>query len=419
MLKSELLEIIASGESSGIEFKRDDVRPEQLAKEIVAMANLKGGRLLLGVEDDGSISGVQRPDLEEWVMDTVFAAKVHPMLLPFYEEVALDDGERVAVVTISEGPSKPYVVRHQGREEIYIRMGTTSRRATREQQARLHQAGGMLHTEVLPVSGTGLDALDRQRLRDYLQHVMRDTALPDSDQQWMTRLASLGFMTDSVGSERVCTIAGLLLFGLSPRRFLRQGGVRVMVFDALEKTYAATFDEALDGPLVGLWITPDGQEREFVDDGLIERIASVLRPYLRAENGAIGEGLRRDDVGRFANEVVREVLVNSLAHRDWTRLNDIELVVYADRLELTSPGPLPNTMTIEKMVAGQRCPRNPIIVDVLRDYGYVDARGMGVRNKIIPLVRQATGRDPAFEETEDYLKTTIPAAGLPAGAAAT
>ena len=85
-------------------------------------------------------------------------------------------------------------------------------------------------------------------------------------------------------------------------------------------------------------------------------------------------------------------------------------MVYADRLELTSPGPLPNTMTIEKMIAGQRSPRNAIIVDVLRDYGYVDARGMGVRNKIIPLVRQASGRDPLFEETEDYLRTTIPAA---------
>jgi ATP-dependent DNA helicase RecG len=63
------------------------------------------------------------------------------------------------------------------------------------------------------------------------------------------------------------------------------------------------------------------------------------------------------------------------------------------------------------MIAGQRSPRNPLLVDILRDYGYVDARGMGIRNKVIPLVRKMTGRDPIFEVTDDYLKTTIPAAG--------
>jgi ATP-dependent DNA helicase RecG len=97
MLKSELLEIIANGENSGVEFKRDDLRPEQLSKEIVALANFQGGKLLLGVEDDGAISGIQRSDLEIWVMDTVFGRYVHPMILPYYEEVEFDDGKRVAV----------------------------------------------------------------------------------------------------------------------------------------------------------------------------------------------------------------------------------------------------------------------------------------------------------------------------------
>lgn len=82
MLKTELLELIANGENSGVEFKRDDIRPEQLAKEVVAMANFQGGRVLLGVEDDGTVSSIQRPDLEEWVMN-IFQNKIHPMILPF------------------------------------------------------------------------------------------------------------------------------------------------------------------------------------------------------------------------------------------------------------------------------------------------------------------------------------------------
>ena len=82
MTKSDLLELISNGENSGVEFKSDDLRPEKIAKEVVAMANLRGGRILLGVEDDGTITGIRRPDLETWVMDTVFGRKVHPMILP-------------------------------------------------------------------------------------------------------------------------------------------------------------------------------------------------------------------------------------------------------------------------------------------------------------------------------------------------
>ena len=94
MLKAELFEIIANGENSGIEFKRDDIRPEHLAKEIVSMANLNGGKILLGVEDDGSISGIQRTDLETWIMDTVFRHYVHPMLIPYYEVIKLDTAQK-------------------------------------------------------------------------------------------------------------------------------------------------------------------------------------------------------------------------------------------------------------------------------------------------------------------------------------
>ncbi len=168
MTKTELWELIANGENSGVEFKRDDVRPEQLAKEVVALANFQGGVILLGVEDDASISGIQRENLEEWVMDTVFGRYVHPMILPFYETVRVDDGRRVAVITLTQGTAKPYVVRQQDREEIYVRVGSVSRRASREQQARLFSQGGMLHAEALPVSGTAFGDLDRARLHDYL-----------------------------------------------------------------------------------------------------------------------------------------------------------------------------------------------------------------------------------------------------------
>ena len=409
MLKSELLEIIANGENSGVEFKRDDVRPEQLAKEIVALANLQGGRVLLGVEDDGSISGVQRDDLETWVMDTVFGRYIHPLILPFYEELVLDDGKRVAVVTITQGTAKPYVLRSNNREEIYVRVGSTSRLATREQQARLFESGGMLHAETLPVSGTSLGNLDMARLADYLVNVAGDLEAPATTEDWERRLEGLGLLVAREDGRPVCTIAGLVLFGRSPRRSLRQAGVRWMSFAGDDMEYQAQDDTLVDGPMVALFEGRAGVGRQLVEPGLVERLVDRMRPFISEESNASSEGLRRERVYRYPLDALRETILNALVHRDWTRSLEVEVVNYANRLEVMSPGTLQNSMTIEKMLAGQRSPRNPIIVEIMRDYGYVDMRGMGVRRKIVPLTREYTGRDAQFDLTEDHLRVVIPA----------
>lgn len=410
MFKSELLEIIANGENSGVEFKRDDLRPEQLAKEIVALANFQGGKLLLGVEDDGTISGIQRDNLETWVMDTVFGRYVHPMILPYYEELELDEGKRVAVIALTQGTAKPYVLRNNNREEIYIRVGSTSRLASREQQVRLFESGGMLHSEVLPVSGSGLEDLDQSRLTDYLINIIGDLTIPKSSEDWEQRLKGLGLMVERAESDSaVCTIAGLVLFGRSPRRILRHAGVRWMSFIGDEKEYQAEDDTVLDGPLIALWEVRSGEGRIIIEDGLVERLADRMRPFISEEGSVINEGMRRDSVYRYPLDAVREAILNAFVHRDWTRSSEVEVVNYSNRLEIISPGTLQNSMTIEKMLAGQRSARNSIIVEIMRDYGYVDSRGMGVRRKIVPLTRDFAGKDAAFDLTDDYLRVVIPA----------
>lgn len=407
MLKSDLLQLIANGENSGIEFKRDDLRPEQLAKEIVALANLKGGSILLGVEDDGSISGIQREDLELWVMDTIFGRYVHPMILPFFEEVLLDDGKRVAVITLTEGTAKPYAVRHNDREEVFVRMGSTSRRATREQLARLFESGGMLHAELLPVSGSALADLDRARLEDYLVRVVGEPVLPVNEDAWHQRLAGLGFMVARVDGPPVCSIAGLVLFGHSPRQKVRYAGVRWMSFPGTDMNYQALDDSVIDGPLVALWTGDHGQPA--ADAGLLERLVDRMQPFIALKAEELQDGLRRAAGTRFAPEALREALLNALVHRDWTRAVEVEVVNYADRLEITSPGALQNSMTVEKMLAGQRSARNPVVMEVMRDYGYVEQRGMGVRRKIVPLTRDFAGSDATFEASDDFVRVSLPA----------
>jgi ATP-dependent DNA helicase RecG len=406
MLKAELLEIIANGENSGVEFKRDDIRPEQLAKEIVAFANLQGGRILLGVEDSGQISGLQKPDIQEWALN-VFRDKVHPLIIPFYEEVLVEENRRVGVITISMGISKPYFVRHNNREDVYIRMGDRSELASREQQLRLFESGGLLHAEMLPVGGASLGNIDRDRIGYYLRSIIKDPEIPSTDSEWTERLLGLGLMAEDGMGKTVCSIAGLLCFGIRPRRFLGQAGLRVMAFAGEDKEYRALLDVVLDAPLVGRWRVTESGQKQLVDEGLIEKFSSTIEPFITLEASDIDENMRREKAWLYPWEAVRETVINALAHRDWTRSVDIEVTVYSDRLEVISPGKLQNSMTISKMVAGQRSPRNTTIMDILRDYGYVDSRGMGVRTKIIPLMRKYNQTDPVFEATDDYLKTVL------------
>lgn len=407
MLKAELLEIIANGENSGVEFKRDDIRPEQLAKEIVSLANLQGGRILLGVEDTGHITGLHRAETQEWVLN-VFRDKVHPQMIPFYEEVMVEQDVRVGVITIGSGLSKPYVVRHNNREEVYIRIGDRSELATREQQLRLFETGGLLHVEVLPVPGTSLSNIDLNRLDYYLGSVIKDPEVPGTDSEWTDRLLGLGLMAEDGMGNTVCSVAGLICFGINPRRFLRQAGMRVMAFEGVDKEYRALLDIVLDAPLVGRWNVTDTGQKELVDEGLIEKFSSAIEPFITKEAPGIDRNMRREKAWFYPREAVRETVINALVHRDWTRSVDIEVTNYSDRLEVISPGKLQNSMTISKMVAGQRVPRNVLVMEILRDYGYVDARGMGVRTKVIPLMRKFNHAEPFFEATDDYLKTVLP-----------
>lgn len=407
MLKDELLEVIANGENSGVEFKRDNLRPEQLAKEIVAMANLHGGKILVGIEDNGVISGIQRQDLETWIMDTVFRHYVHPMMLPYYEEVFIDEENKVAIISFDQGNAKPYVLRHNGREEIYIRVGSTSRLATREQQLRLFENGEMLHTETLPVSGTSFSNLDQARLTDYIENVIEDTIIPKTVSDWEIHLQNLGLMIGGEDGRYKCTIAGLVLFGHQPHKSLYQAGLHWMSFSGVDMDYKADDDIFIDGPLLPLG-KGKIEDRRIVEPGLIEKIADRIRPFISEENDSINEQFRRERKYFYPYEAIREAILNSFTHRDWTRSLEITVVNYSDRIEINSPGALQNSMTLEKMLAGQRSIRNPIIIETLRDYRYVDMRGMGVRRKIVPLTKEFTGKDVKFEITDDYVKVIIP-----------
>ena len=389
MNRAELLDLLRGGEDSTVEFKRDDVQNHDLAKELVALLNLDGGIVLLGVEGDGSISGTTRDRLEEWVVE-LCRSKIEPPVLPnmsWAREV--EPGRNVLAVRIAVGPDKPYARIHDNRRTYYIRAGSTSQEASREELERMYQASGRLRYGLKPVPGAGFDALDLRRLRDYLTRVRGgDAPAADDRAGWETLLRNLKFMTESAGA-RAATVDGLLLFGLTPKRYLPQSGIRAICFPGVESDYAARADEDLNGPLAPLRAS-DGS---ILETGLVDKAWDFVRrntaPTARLE------GARRIDGWEFPESVVREGLVNALVHRDYSIAGtDVLLAIYADRLEIQSPGRLPSTVTVEGMRAGMRYARNQTLVYFMRDYRYIEAPGMGVRNKIVPGMRAHNGTEP-------------------------
>ena len=393
MLISELLQLIEQGEGAKLEFKRDNIRPESLAREIVSFANMNGGHILLGVEDDGTIGGICRENLQAWVMDSVVGRFVHPYIFIDYEEVAIDN-KKIVVLSVHMGTAKPYVLKSNDREDIYVRYGDTCQLASREQQARLFQTGGLVSTESFPIHGSTVNELDERRYQEYFVDILGEDAISD----WQEFLINRGFL---VGEQNLhCSYFAYALFASNPQRRLPQAGIRLLVFPGTDVDYDANLDKVLNVPFVGLKET----KTEFVERSLPNSVLSYLQPHITKEGL---EGMQRQRHWDYPPEVIRELLVNAFAHRDWTKQNDVHLTVFSDRLEVNSPGALPNGMTIEKVKAGQQTPRNTNIVRILRDYKFLDDRGMGIRRKVIPLMLEHTGREPEFEAAEDYFKVTI------------
>ena len=448
MLKTELRELIANDENSGVEFKVDTTDNRKLAKELVAFANLQGGRILLGVDDDGIIRGLTRTDppaeavdganerrtyrrLEEWVMQ-VCRDKIRPELVPYFEIIRDVEPDRdVAVVQVERGWSVHHVWHNQHRT-YYVRVGSSSREASPEELARLFQQRGALRPELRPVSGTSIADLDRRRLTDYFDRI-RGQYVPglepsdewhdrmetwakerDPDQwraiveykerewrlaretEWESLLVNTEFLDDN--DRRSATVAGLVLFGNNPSRFLPQAKIDMVAYFGSEKDYAAKERRTLRGAIVPLM----GADNTLLVSGIAEQAIEFVRRNTSIETVALENGVRRRERWDYPEEVIREAVVNAIVHRDYLLSgSDIEISMYSDRLEVSSPGRLANGITPERMRIGCRSARNELLKDVMRDYGYLEHMGMGVPRKIIRGMREHNGTEPELIEEDE------------------
>ncbi len=401
MTKTELLELIKNGENSGVEFKRDTIENRALAKELVAFANLRGGRVILGVDDDASVVGIARDRLEEWVM-TACRDKIRPELIPYYEIVRdVEPGKDVAVVQVDRGWVVHHVW-HNNHRTYYIRVGTLSREASAEELERLFQRRGSFRLELRGVSGSSLEDFDYRRLYDYFHRVRsQDTPGRDDAYAWQILLLNTEFLIEEE-DRKPATVAALLLFCPNPNRYLPQAGIDAVAYPGKEKDYAAKERLSIRGPMTAL-SGSDG----IVENGLVEQAVEFVRRNTGVA-AELADGVRREQKWTYPEEAVRETVVNALVHRDYLLSGTtVELSVYEDRLEVASPGRLPNGITPQRMMTGCRSARNQLLKDVMRDYGYLEHMGMGVPRKIVKGMREHNGTTPDLIEDEELFTVRL------------
>ena len=375
-----------------MEFKRDDVRAQDLAKELVAFSNLEGGVLILGVEDNGTITGLTRDNLEEWVMN-VCRDKIRPPINPFFEVLCgVKDNLDVATVRVTSGYNT-HVLWHNNTNRYLIRVGSQTREASPEELERLFQQRGSIQAELRPVSGTTLANLDQRRLRNYFGEI-RQQDLPKDEDAWRILLINTKVMT-----EEAVTVGGMLLFGLMPNRFLPHAGIDAVAFSGTVQDYNAQERTKLLGPMAPLL----DKGNNLIESSIVEQALDFVQRNTRVVIET--QGGRRVERPVYPPDALREAIVNALIHRDYLLTStDIQLTVYSNRLEILSPGRLPNGITPDSMRFGTRSTRNELLKDVMRDYRYMEHMGMGVPRKIILGMREHNGSEPdLIEQDERFL----------------
>ncbi len=354
---TELLDKIRLGEDSYLELKEVRLAGERvgaprrdvLADELAAFANSRGGVLLLGVADrPRTVVGipVEALDAVEDFVREACADSVEPPLAPVIERLSLPgpDGVPVPVVRV-EVPRSLFVHRSPG--GYLHRVGSAKRAMSPEFLGRLFQQrsqAGLLRFDEQPVAGATLD--------DLVPALWQRFRTPRSDAAREDFLGKLGLARrDDTGSWRP-TVAGCLLSTADPRPFLPNAFIQAVAYTGP----TATPEPAAPGYQL------DAQD---ISGPLDEQVAGALRFVLRNMRVGARKELGRHDLPQYDLTAVFEAVVNAVAHRDYAiHGSKIRLRMYADRLELFSPGALANTMTVESLPLRQSA-RNEVLTSLL------------------------------------------------------
>ena len=324
-----LTHIIQNGENAAVEFKRAAVTTDSLAKEMVAFANSQGGMILIGVEDDGTITGIDNPN-----------------------------------------------------DHFYIRVGSTNRRPSLPELMRLFQQGGTFHYDATAVDQSKISDLNLYKIASYF----KPYGLSFEEETDQARLLQ---NVDVLTETNEVTVAGMLMFGINPQKYLHNACISFAQFRGKEMA-----DELLNHQVIGGTL-----------DQQVDTTLALIKNSIPA--GSVIEGAKTVPTRpMYEDRIFRELLVNACVHRNYAiEGSRIRILLFQDRIEFRSPGRLPNTITIEKLSAGVSYAVNPVLLKFMENLRYVDKLGRG-----LPMVWNAArqlNRPVEFNEIADEFVVTL------------
>ena len=372
-------QLLASPEGKTLEFKRDISSAKPILRTLVAFANTAGGTLIIGRADDGVIVGVKDVLAEEERLASLIADCIAPAMLPEIEAFSVGD-QSLLLVRVAHWPG-PFYLKEKGPEEgVYVRLGSTNRKADSAMLEELRRQHSNSAFDQLPCAGTSMASLDRIAVRRWF---MRKDRIMDE-----AALESLGVMVRH-GSGRAVSNGGLILFGSEEERQRLFPDARIS---------CARFRGTDKSEFI------DRQDMESLLDGLSEVPKFIARNTRLASRIA---GMQREDIPEYAAIAIREALVNAVAHADYAATGmRIFVSIFSDRLEIQSPGMLPFGMTMEDFRSGVSRIRNRVISRVLHEGGMMEQWGSGYQ-RIRNSCREGGYPEPEWQELASCVRVTF------------
>lgn len=379
MNEQDIQQLITEGRKDDVDWLPGRSPIEDIAPVLTALANSSGGTLLLGVAPRTDlIVGVE--DVES-VIERVLKATLAvspPLIIPLARRVTIGQFT-LAAVHVPKG--LPHVYAYDGR--FLIREGTHNKILDARTLRELLIKRGDVSFEEEAAPGTTKDDLDWEQVEAYVADLKGFSGLSAEE-----ILQKRGCLIQNPAGEVQPTNAGILLFGKTPQETLRGSEIT-----------AARFAGA---------VMSDTFTRQDIGGTLpaqLRRAQTFLADNLRKQV-QMGATMARDEHFEYPMEAAREVVVNAVAHRNYNIQGDgVRLYVFADRMEVSSPGGLPGPVTVDNIVE-ERFSRNPIIVQVLSDMGFIERLGYGI-DRVLSLMKAQNLPTPVFEETAGGVRVTL------------
>lgn len=377
-----ILERLHQPESRKFELKREFPAKSNILKTIVAFANGAGGELILGISNgDRKIIGIKDPLLlEEKISNLVYDA-VYPTISPFISILNVQ-GKEVLIIQILSGSDKPYYIKSSGVEKgTYVRIGSTTRRATPEMIAELRRQGRGIAFETEIDFTKDASYLDEESLSLFFNSIGQHGYTSNALSKWKILQKNNG--------DFFPTVAGLILFGKSELLDYEFAGIRLTKFQ-------------------GITLANISETREY-NIPIISKIDIICRhvsEFLQKESYL--EGLRRLERTIIPFFAIREVIINAVVHRDYSiRGSSIKINVFDNRLEVISPGTLFGNIDISDIGTGISECRNRSIVRIFRRLNLMEELGTGIA-RIYDLFERKQLKKPSFFEQGQFFKAVLP-----------